>query len=852
MNAAIAQLSWRNIRANTTRLLLSLIAVVLGTGFVAGGFILTATLNKAFEDIISNNYEGVDVVVKGSMEHPLDRITTKETLEKLPEVELAEPSGTQAVALLIDDTPVQARGGGTWILPFTPDGERIGFSELTMVEGDAPDESGHGVINASTAEQYDVQVGDTVAVVDRTGRHEFTIDGIYDPGFDAGNWAGLQIPQDQYWDEYSVDNIANVVSVRAAEGTSPEAAVDAISTALPDAEVKTGEQATEDESAAVREQLAFISYILAAFGLIALLVGSFIISNTFSMIVAQRQKEYALLRALGMSQHQLTGSVAVEAFIIGLIGSVLGIGVGFGLIALIVWGMERAEVGFPNAGIGLNWQAVVISLVVGLLVTLWGAWAPARRAGAVRPVEAMRSGETSTAQPLRARTVIGAVLMLAGIGATAAGAFVDASTANRAMLVGVGALAMVAGWLLLSAAIVRVISGATPRSWPPVGVLAGTNLARNPRRTASTAFALMLGVTLVSAVGILGASMKNSVFGVVDEQLRADAVITKSAPSLEFPANAMEEIRAMPEVTGSFDSLAAPVAVIRPGSTPEQTAEAASGNGFDAIISSDPTDVINLEVAEGDFADLVNGPGVGMSRSEADKFGVSLGDTVQVVSPVSPELIDEPLAVIWEDSDVFMGVGISAHTARKLVPNEDQWMRVNAMVTFREDMDEQEGIAKLEETVKPFAVLQVQDRYEFRDQSAGQIDGLLSVVYGLLALSVVIAIFGIINTLALSITERRREFGTLRAVGMQRAQVRRMIAMESVVIAVLGALAGIVLGTWVGYAFVQTLSDTGLDRTLIPWAQLGGVLAVAVVVGIVAALVPSRQAARTHPLAATG
>ncbi|WP_257160655.1 ABC transporter permease [Corynebacterium cystitidis] len=301
--------------------------------------------------------------------------------------------------------------------------------------------------------------------MDARGRADFTIVGIVEPDFAVGGWAGLFIPADQYWSDYSLNNTAMRFHVQLADGadsTDTESVMATIRDAVPNAEVLTGEKAAKDDSAEISKQLSFITYILAAFGFIALLVGAFVISNTFSMTVAQRTRDFALLRAVGMSCAQLTGSVVAEAITVGLVGSILGVGVGAGLVAIIVAAMERAGFGFPNGGIELGVASVLVPILVGVVVTVWGAWVPARHAGSVHPVEAMRSGDESSSQPLRARTIIGVVFIVVGILATVASLTWDSSTANKRITLGFGALGLIIGWLLSSPIVVRAVFPVAP------------------------------------------------------------------------------------------------------------------------------------------------------------------------------------------------------------------------------------------------------------------------------------------------------------------------------------------------------------------------------------------------------
>ncbi|WP_257160656.1 ABC transporter permease [Corynebacterium cystitidis] len=354
----------------------------------------------------------------------------------------------------------------------------------------------------------------------------------------------------------------------------------------------------------------------------------------------------------------------------------------------------------------------------------------------------------------------------------------------------------------------------------------------------------MIGVTLVAAVSVLGASMKDSIFGAIDDRLCTDAIVAAGIMTNQgIPDAVVTDIEALPEVEGTMSSQWAPLSVNGRGGSYDQN------GAVSAVMGEDPSIGLNLDTVAGDIAAVPTTPGCGMSRVLADDLELTVGDPVTVTSPLNPDTRQVPLLAIWEDDEAYTPVAVSPITARELVP-EQTWFRQQLWVTFVDGADSQAGIDKVIEVTNPYAVFQVMDRDEFRQAGGAQVDSLLAVVYALLALSVIIAFLGIINTLALSITERRREFGMLRAVGMQRGQIRRMITVEPVVIAVIGAVSGVVVGGALGAALTHMLADDGLSRLLIPWSDLVLLLVGAMIVGVLAAIIPARNAARTHPLAA--
>ncbi|RNE48653.1 ABC transporter permease [Corynebacterium alimapuense] len=829
----------RSLGAHKLRLFLTVVAVVLGTSFVSGAFILTASLSKAFDDITSGSVAGADLIIDSTPEYPLTLDTAAEISERA-DVDRTEVLDSRPVIIIgPDGAPYQSGGAGSWVLPYTPPEDAV-ISVSEVVEGRAPSAAGEATVNSEAAETAGIEIGDTISVVDYEKRLELEVVGINELSLATGGWAGASLDTDVFRSEFSDGNSLSRLAI---EGSVTQQQLQAD---YPDLLVVTAEEAAEAESAEIGELLAFFTYILLAFGLIALMVGTFIISNTFSMIVAQRTREFALLRAIGMSRRQLTGSVLVEAIVIGVMGSILGIGVGIGLVRAIVVGMEAFGLGFPDAGLGLDAASVIAPIGIGVLVTAFSALAPARRAGKISPVGAMRQGDQMTHQPLLVRTLIGLALLLLGAAGTLIAVFATGwNTTDRAILTGGGALAIVAAVLLLSGWIARSLFSIRPPAGRVVALLAGTNLSRNPRRTAATAFALTLGVALVAVVGILGASVKESVFGDIDEQLKAKSVVATGIISNQgIPQQAVGDIEAIDSVAGTVAMTWLPMTI---------NGQGASTNGQNAITSvldDDPRIALALTETSGSFDAATQSPGVGLSDTVAATFGVSIGDNVDVEVPSTGQSVSVPVLVTWEDSSAYTPMAVSNVTAEELFPDQSQWSLDTLYVVYGEDADEAATHQQVIDAVAGYGVLQVMTAEEFGLAGAEQIDQLLTMVYALLALSVVIAALGIINTLALSIAERRHEFGMLRAVGMQRSQISRMILIESVYIAVFGAVFGIITGVWLGWCFVRILADQGIDRWLIPWSQMGALVLGAVIVGILAALWPARKAALTSAMSA--
>ncbi|WP_157108801.1 FtsX-like permease family protein, partial [Aldersonia kunmingensis] len=508
-----------------------------------------------------------------------------------------------------------------------------------------------------------------------------------------------------------------------------------------------------------------------------------------------------------------------------------GVGLAYGLRGLL----NAFDLGLPSGALQLSPRTVVVALVVGVVVTVVSAYAPARRAAKTPPVEAMREEFVSVGESLRVRTIVAAVLGVIGVAAVILGATSTGGTA--ASTVGVGAAALIIAVLLgapwLSRPIVGALAAVLARPFGTVGRLAGTNAIRNPRRTAATAFALTLGLMLVSVIGIFGSSAKASVDQIIDNGVKADYVLA-GPQMMGVPVGAAPAVREVPGVAQAI-SLHFVMAKID---------DKSAGNGV--ALSGPVENVIDLDMIEGS-ATLAD-DGMLVSETESKDKGWKLGDTVDLTSN---DGVAFPVHVtgIYKTTGLLGGWVVSEQTYLGVTP-ENLRSDLLVFVTAAPGTDPASLREPLEQATDPFVIVQVQDREEFKGAQAAQINTLLAVLYGLLALAVVIAILGIVNTLALSVVERRREIGMLRAVGMHRNQVRRAIYIESTLIAVFGAIVGVLLGLGLGSGFIRTLRDQGLEVIAVPWAQVVTMLVGSALVGVLAALWPAARAARIRPLEA--
>ncbi len=836
----------KSLLARKLRLLLTALAVVLGVAFVSGTLILGDTLNATFDKLFTTAYSGTDVGVRGksafsvsvadggdaSQSRPPVPADVLQTVRGVAGVRQAEgDSGGFAQIVRPDGKVVETSGaptlGGSW-LGKTP------LNPYRIVAGSPPSGADQVVVDQQTATDNDLSVGDRIKVLTQSGSQDETISGIVSFG-DGGSLAGATVT---LFDPSAAQSLIGspgsyteilVVS----DGTVSDAALrDRIAEALPPRYVAlTGKQLAAAESGDIKDALSFFSTFLLVFAVISIFVGSFIIFNTFSMLVAQRSRELALLRALGASRRQVNRAVITEAIVVGLIGSTLGLGLGvllsMGLKALV--GLFLGDL--PAGGLVFQPSTAVWAYVVGILVTIAAAAGPARRATRIPPVAAMRDDIALPASSLHRRAIAGAVVLALGIAAMAAGLVGSAGI----LWVGLGALGIFLGVAMLSPFVGRPAVGAIgvvlPRLYGSTGLLARENARRNPRRTAATASALMIGLALVSAGGVLAASIVKSANDIIDRSVGADFIVT-TKNFLPIPGNVAGEV-------AKVDGIAA-VTSFRSG-------QALVGGKVVSLqgVTADTVDkTLQLKITQGDLASLGEGDLL-VSQKAAKDNGWKVGESVPATFGATGAgrlTIGGTYAENQIAGDYLIGLDTyDANYAQRL----DQ---VVAMTTTPgADLGQ---VRKGIEAATQSSNLEVRDQSEFKAEQRKQINQLLGFIFVLLALAVLIAALGIVNTLALSVIERTREIGLLRAVGMGRRQVRRMIRLESVVIAIFGTLLGLVLGVALGSSLVTALNDQGIDQLVVPYGQLVIYLVVGALIGVIAAVWPARRAARMDVLQA--
>ena len=840
------KLTLSTLRARKARFALTAAAVALGVAFMAGTLVLTATLSNAYQAISGQALEGTDALVRSAqvvtdsngteIRSSIDD-TVLATVRAVPTVAAAEPRIEGIAQILGDDGELlddNANRAPPVAMAWSDDAE---VSPLELVAGHAPTAAAEIVIDRSSAEAGSFVVGDPVRVVTPTGSGTYSLAGIatYGGADDAAGAAVIAFPPATASQVIGEPGRYDAISVRAAEGVSQAELAEDLGDALAGStgvEAITGDQAVDEAEAASATGVAFMNTFLMAFAVTALLVGSFVISNTFSITVAQRSKETAMLRAIGASRRQVKRAMWIEALLTGItasaLGVVLGIGAATGLRALLAgFGLD-----LPDGGLVVTTGTIVTCMAVGTLVTVVAAVVPARKAAKVAPIAAMRDVAVDHSGRSAKRAVIGVAVTAVGVALLAlglAGAGVPA--------VGLGAIVVFVGVAVLGPVIAqpvsRVLGAPLARFRGMTGTMARENAIRNPKRTSATASALMVGVGLVVFITVFAASARTSIANSVDTAMRGDWFVETTfgqgglAPSVGESIASLPEVGAMSPLRYSaavVDGTAADVSAFDPAQI-DAVADLAVTDGSVAGMGSDEV-AIQTEVAEGE------GLAVGdRTRIEFPETGSQAFTVAAVYDTV------EPLGAYAMSLDAFEANGVDAVDAFLIIANAD-------------GVSMDEARAAIEARLDGYPTARLLTADEFTQSKAGEINQMLNLIYALLALAVVIALFGLANTLTLSVHERTRELGLLRAVGMARSQVRAVVRWESVIIALLGTTIGSVVGLGFGWAMVRSLADQGFEQLTLPVGQLTAIVVLAALAGVAAAVLPARRAARVEVLTA--
>ena len=837
----------RNVLAHKARLIMTALAVLLGVAFVSGTLIFSSTLNESLRNQSARSLKdvAVSVTATGARVDAGDEPAAVddglvETIRQLPGVRFVRPT-VNGFATVADKDKQPLSGSGLWAglaANYAP-GQNGEDSRYPVREGRGPAAEGEIALAAKTAADGGYRVGDTVLLA--TGEHPVLtkkLVGIVDTDdlrvatggtltlFDTATAQKLLLSPGRY-DE---------LMVAAKPGVDSRALTETVRQALPEegVEATSGPTLAAEQAKQIAEENNAMTSFLLVFAGIALFVGSFIIANTFTMLVAQRSREIALLRAIGASRRQVVRSVLVEAGLLGLvsaaIGFVLGIGIAVGLRSLL---NAAFEAGLPEGPVVIGVDAVVASLAVGVLVTVLAAWLPSRKAAKIAPVEALSTIDAAPkTRGLLVRNTIG--VLLTGLGAAI---MTQVSTSSDMFIALFGGLLVMTGLILLapllSRPIVSLAGQLTGRVFGLPGKLSTRNALRNPRRTAATASALMIGLTLVTGLTVVGHSEQEGLDKMSTQGLVADYRVSQTDGVL--PADSTEKTAEVPGVKTAV---------------PLNAAFYEADNTVGTLVGTDPEalgETVNLTFRSGSLADVGTGR-IAISQETAQDAGWHTGDTVRLGFDAGGQERELKIVGIYEDTPLLAQ---ALGTFKDVAPHVDsaEADAVDSLLVTAES-GKSAGLDKdIRSALGNSPLLKIQDKGQLQQESAEDITTFLNLMYGLLGMAIVIAVLGVINTLAMSVFERTREIGMLRAIGLARTGIRQMICLESIVICFFGAALGLGAGIFLASAGSAMLAD-GFPtyETMLPWGKLGLFMLLALAVGVLAAVWPARSAARLNML----
>jgi putative ABC transport system permease protein len=845
----------KGLRANFIRFILTAIAVIVGVSFVSGTLVFTSTISSVFDNLFTNVYKKTDAAVRapevlssdfGPGQRPNFPASVLVDVKQAPGVAAASGQVQNLYAQLVDKhgKAIGTNGNGPPTLGF-------GWNDVPQLNqwriqpgGHPPETDDQIVIDKNSAETGSLHLGDVITVLTTKAPKKYTIVGIAKFGSAnslAGASATIFVMSEAQRLANSVGQFG-VVSAAAKPGVSQPQLVQNIQGFLASKgesklQVVTGKQITKETTDAVHESLSFINIILLIFAFIALIVGAVIIYNTFSIVVGQRTREMALLRALGASSRQVLTEVIAESFIVGLLASAAGVAAGIGLAVGLRALMAALGVDLPGAGVVIPASAVIAGLTLGTVITVLSSIVPARQASRVPPIAAMR--DVALERPVNrvVRLSVGGGAMVLGIVVLFIGLFTGVD--NAIWYVAAGAVLIFVGAFVLGPMFARpvslVIGAPVARVKGLTGQLARENAARNPRRTANTATALIIGVALVGFITVFAASWKASIADAIDSSFKSDYIIQSGGfgPGVGLSPSLAREIGALPQI--------AAVTGVRSGDAGIN----GSRTQINAVDPAAASKLFDLGSKGGTFTDL-NEPGtIAVSTKKANGNHWKLGDTIPVTfvkTGVRPlRVVHIYTENVW--GDYFMSTA-------EYDKNYTESLDFLVFASLKPGVSAAQGRAAIEPLLKPYPTAKLQDNAQFKADQQKQADQIVVLVYALLFLALLTAMIGIANTLALSIHERTREVGLLRAVGMQRRQVRTTIRWESVIIALLGTINGLAIGLFFGWSLARALRDNGFTKFAVAPGQLLVVVLVLAVASVGAAWLPARRAAKLDVLKA--
>ncbi|MFF7184795.1 ABC transporter permease [Streptomyces sp. NPDC008222] len=851
----VLKTSLRNFLAHKGRMALSAVAVLLSVAFVCGTLVFTDTMNTTFDKLFQATASDVTVSGKGASDTGETRSGNGKP-PVLPASVLGEVRGITGVksaegtvfstSVTVVDADKHSLSPTSGAPTIVGSWNRNDARTMKITSGAAPRGSGQVMVDEDTADKHHLRLGDEIGVISAVGTHTAKISGI--AAFTVTNPGAAIFYEDTRTAQQTLVGRTGVytnVNVTAASGVSDAQLKRNVVARLGGGyKVQTAKEVADANQKSIAGFLNVMKYAMLGFAGIAFLVGIFLIINTFSMLVAQRTREIGLMRAIGSSRRQVNRSVLVEALLLGVFGSVLGVGAGIGIAVGLMKLMGSMGMHLSTDDLTVAWTTPVVGLVLGVLVTILAAYVPARRAGKVSPMAALRdAGAPADPKAGRARAALGVVLTGAG-GAALYLAAADDRAKDGSLWLGLGVVLSLIGFVvvgpLLAGGVVRALAAILLRVFGPVGRMAERNALRNPRRTGATGAALMIGLALVACLSVVGSSMVASATDQLDKTVGTDFIVQSDSGQL-ITSQAVRAVKSTPGLKRVTEYRLLDVSLTTPDgrTTAKETVNAA-----------DPTYAQDLrtKTVAGNLADAYRPESMSVFEGFAKKHGIRLGSKVTVAFEAGRTARLTVRAITSDDAVIDKGaMYVSTATAAKYVPADR--MPLDALV-FASAKDGQQAAAykSLKSALHDYPQYTVRDQTDYKKALKDQIGQLLNMIYGLLALAIIVAVLGVVNTLALSVVERTREIGLMRAIGLSRRQLRRMIRLESVVIALFGALLGLGLGMGWGATAQKLLALQGLTVLEIPWSTIITVFIGSAFVGLLAALVPAFRAGRMNIL----
>lgn len=829
------QVTLRGIRAHLGRFLLTALSVTLGVAFLSGTLSFRDTFSDTFSNLVDSTMtndiyvtgpETAESMAAGMSNDPVpadlvDEISTVDGVERVVPT-------YAGLAMIYDSQGQPVNMANAPSLGFSYDGGR---SAEQIISGTEPSGQDEILVEKSTATRAKIEAGDTVTIIVGTEPMDVRVSGIIELDSSMAGASIVFLPSQWAESLWGDTGTASEIAVDIASDSDADTVKERITEAIGETYVvRTAEEYSEDAREVVDQVVNMLGMVLLMFVVVALGIGTFIIANTFQISVRQRQREFALLRAIGASPRQVFLVVLIQAIVVGLIGSIVGVLAGQGLILGIRELISAA--GMPlDSNLLMRASTALASIVIGTVVTVIGSVVPARRAALTPPVEAMRDVSGATQKPVGRRTIIGVSVLVVGAALVYLGGWRVVDWHGAAL--GVGALAAVTGTILVTPALVpafaRVLTWPARAFFAPIGQLASGSMTSQTRKTATTTSALVIGVALVAAGATVADTTKASLTDIIRTNVTSEIMVILNVPTDDV-SHGLAVIEGADHITDADASFATGQADVTAGGEPFR---GQVGSPHPDLVGSD----LGMRLIDGDDRALENGSWV-VSQMTADDHGIEVGDTV-TVDGVKGAVTGEVGAIVESflfPFDVFMP---EEDGAELTLMNPS----VNAIVVTT-DGDVAAAKQSIIDAVDGLYVFTVYDKDDLADMVVGQIDQLVTMLYAMLALSIVIAILGIINTLSLSISDRTREIGLLRAVGLSRRSVTSMIMTESLVMTLMGAILGVALGVPLGLALATYLADDMTIIFTIPWATLGFMAIISIIVGIIAALLPARKAAK--------